>query len=165
MNWTISVSAPFQSQFLFNLYPCDSSQDESRPPAHHGYQRVEREDGTFSTSETSTSLDKVLIDIETDPLANQPTTSLALPIKQRSFGNPSPTRSPGDPSVRIQLPPKSALKTSKVSFGRRDTYSSDDEDFSGRRHHFQGKGPQRSTNVDHKSILKVYRGIGKKIKY
>lgn len=128
-------------------------QDESRPPAHHGYQRVEREDGTFSTSDTSTSLDKVLIDIETDPLSNQPTTSLSLPQKQRSFGHPSPT--PGDASVRIQLPHKSALKSStRVQF-ERDPYSSDEEDLPGRRHHFQGKGPQRSETVDHKSILKV----------
>lgn len=112
---------------------------------------MEREDGTFSTSDTSTSLDKVLIDIETDPLSNQPTTSLALPQKQRSFGHPSS----GDASVRIQVPPKSALKASKVSFKRRDTYSSEDEDLPGRRSNFQGKGPQRSTNVDQKSILKV----------
>lgn len=130
------------------------SQDESRPPAHHGYQRVEREDGTFSTSDTSTSLDKVLIDIETDPLANQPTTSLSLPQKQRSFGNPntSPATTTGDATVRIQLP-KSALKTTKVSF-ERDTYSSDEEDLPGRRLHFQGKGAQKS-DIDHKSILKV----------
>lgn len=98
----------------------------------------------------------MLIDIETDPLANQPTTSISLPQKQRSFGHPSTTgTSPakGAEAVRIQLP-KSALKTSKVSF-EREQYSSDEDDFSGRRHHFQGKGPQKSDNIDHKSILKV----------
>lgn len=115
------------------------------------------EEGTFSTSDTSTSLDKVLIEIDTDPLANQPTTPISLLAtkKQRSFGNPN--------SIVTTLPveqilgqvTKSSLKGSRVSFSQSNYSSEDEDDFSGRRHHFQKHGPQRTENVDNKSILKV----------
>ncbi|GAB0098197.1 hypothetical protein DMENIID0001_139060 [Sergentomyia squamirostris] len=130
-----------------------SDGDES----HHGYQRVEAEDGTLSTSGTSTSLDTVLLDAP-DPLTHQPARQISLPpaaIKQKSFGTIYEENELAR-SLR-------QLRAAQTAGGNKDIgESSEEDDFDERRTHFQ-KSPKVSTlgdkSTQHKSILKDLKNI------
>ncbi|XP_055706808.1 facilitated trehalose transporter Tret1-1-like [Phlebotomus papatasi] len=123
--------------------------------SHHGYQRVEAEDGTLSTSGTSTSLDTVLLDA-TDPLSHQPTRQISLSpaaTKQKSFGTIFEEN-----ELARSLKQLRAAQIAGDDKGVGDD-SSEDDDFDERRNHFQ-KSPKPSGAVsDHKSILKDLKHI------
>uniref|UniRef100_A0A1L8DF37 Facilitated trehalose transporter Tret1 n=2 Tax=Nyssomyia neivai TaxID=330878 RepID=A0A1L8DF37_9DIPT len=116
--------------------------------SHHGYQRVEADDGTLTASNTSTSLDTVLLE-PADPLSNQPARQISLPpaaIKQKSFG----TIFEENELARSLK----QLRAAQIAGDDKAGDSSEEDDFDERREHFQ-KSPKASSTVDgHKSILK-----------
>lgn len=135
-------------------------QDENRDPQHRGYSRVA--DGSLSNSSTSTSLDTVLIEnnneLVTIPRHTQHQSSFG-PISETEESQPNATKDGSRKTSSLKViggeskASKTSLKSSKVSFEQRDPdYSSDEDSFEDRRHHFQQR---KATSVDHKGILKV----------
>lgn len=140
-------------------------QDENRDPQQRGYSRVQTADGSLSNSSTSTSLDTVLIEnnnelvtIPRNTPPKSPHQNTFGPILETEESQPNSTKDGRKTSsLRVvggeSKASKTSLKSSKVSFEQRDRdYSSDEDSFEDRRHHFQQR---KATSVDHKGILKV----------
>lgn len=125
---------------------------------------METADGSLSNSSTSTSLDTVLIDNNNELITiprhtstHQNTFGPILESEETSSSNQKLHDTKKASSLKVitgdNKTSKSSLKSSKVSFEQRDRdYSSDEDSFEDKRHHFQQR---KATSVDHKGILKV----------
>lgn len=107
-------------------------------------------EGSLSTSSTSTSLDTVLIENvnELIPLPRNPRQhyNQFTPITESDETNPFHRSG----EIKTSKP---SLKSSKVSFERKED-SSDEDSFEDRREQFQQR---KAKSADHKGILKVKR--------
>lgn len=105
-------------------------------PHNQGYQRVHTTEGTLSASATTTTLDTIVLDTNTEDLlslGNQGTSE-----HKTNRGGEKETN-PFVEEAKRNLPHKSALKDSRVSFTDLDDEATDtiDNDFLTKRAHFQ----------------------------